>query len=221
MLDGDYPRRRDRLAAAPGAHSLPAVSRAAELWSAKKSCTTGDLPDSMPTGCLMAVAKVPIRNHLHRGGKARHPGRDSTGGGLSRQRTWFATRGGVHAWEQTGQCRYSSLQMSLAVMAWGQTRCLWHDEGSRGKARRDSLQGTRRACQVRDSSGALSMGHQGRRSAGAGGGARPGKPSVHVRRPRRLSGKKSARGAALSTSASLLRMEDHGLRDRMLIVIER
>ena len=38
---------------------------------------------------------------------------------------------------------------------------------------------------------------------------------------RRLSGKKSARGAALSTSASLLRMEDHGLRDRMLIVIER
>ena len=37
---------------------------------------------------------------------------------------------------------------------------------------------------------------------------------------RRLSGKKSARGAALSTSASLLQMEDHGLRDRQMAVIE-
>jgi len=36
---------------------------------------------------------------------------------------------------------------------------------------------------------------------------------------RRLSAKMSARGADLSTSASLLRMEDHGLRDRMVIVI--
>ena len=38
---------------------------------------------------------------------------------------------------------------------------------------------------------------------------------------RGLSGKKSARNAALSISASLLRMDVHGLRDRMLIVIER
>jgi hypothetical protein len=37
---------------------------------------------------------------------------------------------------------------------------------------------------------------------------------------RRLSGKKSARGAALSTSQSLLRVEHHGLRDRQMAVIE-
>jgi transposase len=37
---------------------------------------------------------------------------------------------------------------------------------------------------------------------------------------RRLSGKKSARGAPLSTSQSLLRMEHHGLRIRQMAVIE-
>jgi hypothetical protein len=37
---------------------------------------------------------------------------------------------------------------------------------------------------------------------------------------RRLSGKKSARGAALSTSQSLLRVEHHGLRVRQMAVIE-
>jgi hypothetical protein len=37
---------------------------------------------------------------------------------------------------------------------------------------------------------------------------------------RRLSGKKSARGAALSTFQSLLRVEHHGLRVRQMAVIE-
>ena len=37
---------------------------------------------------------------------------------------------------------------------------------------------------------------------------------------RRLSGKKSARGAALSTSQSLLRVEHYGLRVRQMAVIE-
>ena len=37
---------------------------------------------------------------------------------------------------------------------------------------------------------------------------------------RRLSGKKSARGAALSTSQSLLQAERHGLRVRQMAVIE-
>ncbi len=37
---------------------------------------------------------------------------------------------------------------------------------------------------------------------------------------RRLSGKKSARGAALSTSQSLLRVEHHGLQVRQMAVIE-
>jgi hypothetical protein len=35
-----------------------------------------------------------------------------------------------------------------------------------------------------------------------------------------LSGKKSARGAALSTSQSLFRVEHHGLRVRQMAVIE-
>jgi hypothetical protein len=37
---------------------------------------------------------------------------------------------------------------------------------------------------------------------------------------RRLSGKKSARGADLSTYQSLLRLEHHGLRVRQMAVIE-
>jgi hypothetical protein len=37
---------------------------------------------------------------------------------------------------------------------------------------------------------------------------------------RRLSGKKSARGADLGTSQSLLRVEHYGLRDRQMAVIE-
>jgi transposase-like protein len=37
---------------------------------------------------------------------------------------------------------------------------------------------------------------------------------------RRLSGKKSARGADLSTSESILRVEHHGPRDRQMAVIE-
>jgi hypothetical protein len=41
-----------------------------------------------------------------------------------------------------------------------------------------------------------------------------------IRRGRRLSGKKSARGADLGTSQSLLRVEHYGLRDRQMAVIE-
>jgi hypothetical protein len=41
-----------------------------------------------------------------------------------------------------------------------------------------------------------------------------------LRLTRRLSGKKSARGADLGTSQSLLRVEHYGLRDRQMAVIE-
>jgi len=55
-----------------------------------------------------------------------------------------------------------------------------------------------------------------------------GEPTIQLKAPvasidlsgRRLSGKKSARGAPLSTSQSLLRTEHHGLRVRQMAVIE-
>jgi hypothetical protein len=46
------------------------------------------------------------------------------------------------------------------------------------------------------------------------------KPASRRRMERRLSGKKSARGADLGTSQSLLRVEHYGLRDRQMAVIE-
>jgi hypothetical protein len=66
---------------------------------------------------------------------------------------------------------------------------------------------------------AIKLAHGRRRHANGKGSAQQWQQSVGVL-GRRLSGKKSARGADLGTSQSLLRVEHYGLRDRQMAVIE-
>ena len=75
----------------------------------------------MPKACLAKAIAVPFCVPLSLTGNACLGRRDPTDGVLSGRLRRFATSPGVHTWEETGESRYNSSQMSLIDTGCGST----------------------------------------------------------------------------------------------------